>query len=208
MKKQILIISISLTIIICAVCVSYSADVQNDLAQSVVRLHILANSDSCEDQMLKLAVRDRILSDGRELFKDAASKEETEKILCGNIDFLTAAAKDEIEKNGYSYDVRIDIGKYEFPMKKYDGFAFPAGEYDAVRVEIGEAKGHNWWCVMFPPLCFVDASVGEESAQLLRQSLTDEEMDIITSDADVDIRFKVVDFVQNSIHGIKTALKK
>ena len=208
MKKQILIISVLLTIIICTVCVSYSADVQSGLAQNVVRLHILANSDSPEDQALKLAVRDRILSEGHTLFESTSSKEETKKILQDNIGFLTNSAKDEIEKNGYNYDVKINIGKYDFPMKKYDNFAFPAGEYDAVRIEIGEGRGHNWWCVMFPPLCFGDASVSEESVDLLRQNLTDDEMDIITCNADVDIRFKVVDFVQNSIQGIKTALKK
>ena len=126
-----------------------------------------------------------------------------------NIKKLTAAAEDEIKRNGYSYPVIIKMGEFDFPMKQYEKYTFPAGKYDAVRVEIGDGNGKNWWCVMFPPLCFVDAAVSGEplSVEAFRSNLTADELDVITSDPGVDIRFKIVDFVQSSIYTVKTALK-
>lgn len=210
MKRKFILAFLSLALLTGTVCILYSGKVQTDLAQNVVRLHILANSDSSEDQALKLAVRDRILSEGRNLFENSSSKEQTEQILRDNIVFLKDAANDEIIKNGYSYPVNIEIGEFDFPMKQYENYAFPAGKYEAVRIEIGEAKGHNWWCVMFPPLCFVDAAVSEEleSVEVFKNNLSPDELDIITSDSGVDIRFKVVDLVQSSLYSIKTAFKK
>ena len=209
MKRKILIFSFALALSAVVICVSYSEKVHSDLEQSIVRLHVIANSDSDSDQALKLSVRDRILREGGALFEGCSSKEEAERIMRDNIKKLTAAAEDEIKRNGYSYPVIIKMGEFDFPMKQYEKYTFPAGKYDAVRVEIGDGNGKNWWCVMFPPLCFVDAAVSGEplSVEAFKSNLTAEELDVITSDPGVDIRFKIVDFVQSSIYTVKTALK-
>lgn len=209
MKKKVLIFFVSAIFVLVFTAASYSCGFGEDLENSVIRLHVLANSDSAEDQALKLRVRDRILKDGRELFKNAKSEEETRRILSENRDFLENSARDEIFSAGYDYPVALNMGKYDFPMKVYENYAFPSGEYEAVRVEIGKAEGQNWWCVMFPPLCFVDGTVDEEKAEeTLRSALTADEFDVISASGGVDLRFKVVDVFQSSFKAVKTALAK
>ena len=128
------------------------------LAKSVIRLHVLANSDSYEDQQLKLKVRDRIISQMGEVFEDETKIEDARNITKENLEKIELIAKDEIEKNGYNYSVRVSFGKSDFPTKDYGNLILPAGSYEALKVEIGNADGQNWWCVLFPPLCFVDES--------------------------------------------------
>ena len=207
MKKIILafligaIISVSLTV--------YSDAMQENVAQNVLRLHVIANSDSEADQALKLRVRDRILTESALLFASCTTREDSKRIFAAEKARIEAAAQDEIISQGFSYPVSVSLAKTSFPMKSYDGITLPAGDYEAVRVSIGEAKGQNWWCVMFPPLCFVDGSVKEESTASLRNALGDEAA-ILTpaSSNDVKIRFKIVDFMQNATHIIKEALRK
>lgn len=209
MKKKVLIFFVSAIFVLVFTAASYSCGFGEDLENSVIRLHVLANSDSAEDQALKLRVRDRILKDGRELFKNAKSEEEARRILSENRDFLENSARDEIFSAGYNYPVAVNMGKYDFPMKVYENYAFPSGEYEAVRVEIGKAEGQNWWCVMFPPLCFVDGTVDEKKAEeTLRSALTADEFDVISASGGVDLRFKVVDVFQSSFKAVKTALAK
>lgn len=209
MKKKVLIFFLSAIFVLVFTAASYSCGFGEDLENSVIRLHVLANSDSAEDQALKLRVRDRILKDGRELFKNAKSEEEARRILSENRDFLENSARDEIFSAGYDYPVALNMGKYDFPMKVYENYAFPSGEYEAVRVEIGKAEGQNWWCVMFPPLCFVDGTVDEKKAEeTLRSALTADEFDVISASGGVDLRFKVVDVFQSSFKAVKTALAK
>lgn len=209
MKKKVLIFFVSAIFVLVFTAASYSCGFGEDLENSVIRLHVLANSDSAEDQALKLRVRDRILKDGRELFKNVKSEEEARRILSENRDFLENSARDEIFSAGYDYPVAVNMGKYDFPMKVYENYAFPSGEYEAVRVEIGKAEGQNWWCVMFPPLCFVDGTVDEEKAEeTLRSALTADEFDVISASGGVDLRFKVVDVFQSSFKAVKTALAK
>ncbi len=209
MKKKVLIFFVSAIFVLVFTAASYSCGFGEDLENSVIRLHVLANSDSAEDQALKLRVRDRILKDGRELFKNAKSEEEARRILSENRDFLENSARDEIFSAGYDYPVALNMGKYDFPMKVYENYAFPSGEYEAVRVEIGKAEGQNWWCVMFPPLCFVDGTVDEKKAEeTLRSALTADEFDVISASGGVDLRFKVVDVFQSSFKAVKTALAK
>ncbi len=209
MKKKVLIFFVSAIFVLVFTAASYSCGFGEDLENSIIRLHVLANSDSAEDQALKLRVRDRILKDGRELFKNAKSEEEARRILSENRDFLENSARDEIFSAGYDYPVALNMGKYDFPMKVYENYAFPSGEYEAVRVEIGKAEGQNWWCVMFPPLCFVDGTVDEKKAEeTLRSALTADEFDVISASGGVDLRFKVVDVFQSSFKAVKTALAK
>ncbi len=190
----------------------YSENIQSDIAHNIIRLHVIANSDSTEDQQLKLLVRDRILNEGREIFCQSTSPAESKRLLEHNLEALEKVARDEIRKQGYDYDVKLKTGDFDFPAKQYENITLPAGEYYALRIEIGRAEGKNWWCVMFPPLCFVDASVGvsdSESMKVLRENLSEESYELITqSTPSVEMRFKIVDFVQSSAKAIKTAFNK
>ena len=172
---------------------SYAENVSTDIANSVFRLHVLANSDSEEDQNLKLKVRDNLLKYMNEICSDCTSKDEAISKVYEYQDNFKQVALDTIHKEGYSYDVKINIGNFEFPTKDYGDISLPAGFYDALRVEIGEAKGKNWWCVMFPPLCFVDVSSGvvpDESKELLEDNLSDEEFALVSKDDDLKVKFK------------------
>ena len=128
---------------------------QSELADKVVRLHVLANSDSEEDQALKLKVRDAVLARAAEVLEGTESREEACRRLTDILPELEKTAKAVISANGYDYGVRAELAETAFPTKDYDGFSLPAGEYLALRVLIGEAAGQNWWCVVYPPLCFV-----------------------------------------------------
>ena len=126
---------------------------QTRLADRVVRLHVLANSDGEEDQALKLLVRDRVLAQATELLTQAKDRTEAETLLREELPELEALAVRELRANGCAYPVTAELTDTEFPTREYDGFTLPAGEYLALRVVIGEGAGRNWWCVVFPPLC-------------------------------------------------------
>lgn len=133
---------------------------------SVIRVHILANSDSQDDQQLKLAVRDSLLSRSDELFgKLDGDKELAELELGNNLSAIEQAAQEEIIAQGYSYPVKASLVNMYFETREYESFTLPAGYYDAVRITIGEAKGKNWWCVMFPPMCLPAATKDAKAAQ-------------------------------------------
>ena len=129
-----------------------------ELSDRVIRLHVIANSDSGEDQALKLAVRDRVLEQAERLYPAKADLNTARTALEDGMSKLAAAGQKEVEAQGYDYPVTASITQCWFPTKEYDGFALPAGEYTALRVVIGEGKGQNWWCVAFPPLCLGAAS--------------------------------------------------
>ena len=134
-------------------------DCSSDIPEDVFRLHIIANSDSAEDQRIKLAVRDAIL-DYESRFTDAADamdSREAEKILRANGAGLLNAARTVLKQEGAPYDAQLVIGNFDFPDKKYGDKIYPAGKYRALRILLGKAEGRNWWCVMFPPLCIIDA---------------------------------------------------
>lgn len=182
--------------------ISYVDAVSNDISNSIFRLHVIANSDTVEDQELKYIVRDALLEYMNEISKDCTSKEEVIQIANNNKDEFYNIAKQVIEENGYDYDVNIRIGNFDFPTKTYGDISFPAGTYDALRVEIGNASGQNWWCVMFPPLCFVDVTSGvvpEDSKTMIQNNLSDEEYDLISDHEQVDIKFKfsLIEFFQS-----------
>ena len=193
---------------ICAT--SYAQNVSTDIADSVFRLHVIANSDSEEDQNLKYIVRDNLLSYMKEICSDCTNKEEAIKIVQEHSKDFEQIAKNTINEQGYSYDVKINIGNFEFPTKTYGDISLPAGYYDALRVEIGEAKGQNWWCVMFPPLCFVDVTSGvvpDESKEVMEENLDEEEYALISDDSnnELQFKFKLIEFFQQ--YGLLTAKK-
>ena len=139
---------------------------QQALAERVIRLHVIANSDSQEDQELKLAVRDRVLAQVQELYPEGAGLEEVKEALEGHLNLLAAAGRQAVEEAGRDQPVTAQLTDCWFPTKEYEGFALPAGSYTALRVTIGEGEGQNWWCVAFPPLCLGAASqTVEEAAQ-------------------------------------------
>ncbi len=206
MKKlkigRIFVILILLSLFILISAISYVDAVSNNIADSVFRLHVIANSDSKEDQELKLKVRDELLSYMNIISKDSTNKQEAMQIANEHKEEFTQIAEKVIKENGYNYTVNVQIGKADFPTKYYGDITLPAGTYDALKVQIGEAKGQNWWCVMFPPLCFVDVSTGivpDNSKQELKQSLDDEEYDLIskTDNNEISFKFKIVELFQN-----------
>lgn len=131
----------------------WSLHSQQELADKVVRLHILANSDSEEDQALKLQVRDAILDRAEEILRNSGDRQEAEMRLREALPELTELAAETVAANGYDYDVMAELTDTAFPTKEYEDFTLPAGEYLALRIVIGTGEGHNWWCVVFPPLC-------------------------------------------------------
>lgn len=199
---RIFVILILLSLFILISAISYVDAVSNNIADSVFRLHVIANSDSKEDQELKLKVRDELLLYMNIISKDSTSKQEAMQIANEHKEEFTQIAEKVIKENGYNYTVNVQIGKADFPTKYYGDITLPAGTYDALKVQIGEAKGQNWWCVMFPPLCFVDVSTGivpDNSKQELKQSLDDEEYDLIskTDNNEISFKFKIVELFQN-----------
>lgn len=134
---------------------------------SVLRLHILANSDSAPDQKLKLQVRDKILAQSQELFGDAGNRAQAESDVRAHLAQLAAVAQREVYDEGYTYPVQAKLVHMYFTTRTYGSVTLPAGMYDAVRVTIGAAKGHNWWCVLFPPLCIPAAESGEKLGDVL-----------------------------------------
>lgn len=137
---------------------SWLGQEQKELAGSVIRLHVIANSNSEEDQALKLAVRDRVLERAEGLYPEGATLAEAQTALEGQLGALAAAGREAVEEAGQDYPVSAQLTDCWFPTKEYEGFALPAGNYTALRVTIGEGKGRNWWCVAFPPLCLGAAS--------------------------------------------------
>ncbi len=153
-------------------------EMQKNIASNIVRLHIIANSDSDEDQSLKLRVRDNILSEMQTITKKASSAKEAEALLTQNKTLIRQSALRFIHSKGYNYDVKVDVTDRYFPVKAYGDLVFPQGTYRALCVEIGKAKGKNWWCVLFPSLCFVNetyAVVPDSSKERLKNSLSEEE---------------------------------
>lgn len=208
--KMIIALSFLLFIYTSICAFSYAEYISTDISNSVFRLHVLANSDSKEDQDLKYKVRDSLLNYMNSICSNCSNKEEAINLVEQNQKIFKQIALDTIHNEGYNYDVNINIGNFEFPTKTYGDISLPTGFYDALRVEIGNAKGQNWWCVMFPPLCFVDVSSGivpDESKELLDENLTDEEFSIVsdTSNKNIQFKFKLLEFFNNA--GLITAKK-
>lgn len=200
--KFILLLSL-FTLFILSSAFSYVNAVSSNISNGVFRLHVIANSDSEEDQNLKYKVRDSLLNYMNSLCSNVSSKDEAIALAKKHINDFEDIAKSVISNNGYDYPVSVEIGQYDFPTKEYGDISLPAGFYDALRVKIGSASGHNWWCVMFPPLCFVDVSSGvvpDSSKQLLQENISEEEYNLITdasNNSEINFKFKVVELFEN-----------
>lgn len=168
---------------------------QSELAERVVRLHVLANSDSQADQALKLEVRDAVLSRTTEALQGVANRTEAQARLQALLPELRTAAESVVADRGIAYSVRVELEETAFPTREYDGFALPAGEYLALRVLIGAAEGQNWWCVVFPPLCTTAAA--DVPVAALGAGLSEEQVALITeADGGYVLKFKSVELWQ------------
>lgn len=168
---------------------------QQQLSDKVLRLHVLANSDSQEDQALKLRVRDRVLARAQEILEQSADMEQAEQALTAALPELTREARETLAAEGCTQPVQARLEPAEFPTKDYDGFSLPAGKYLALRVIIGQGAGQNWWCVVFPPLCTAAAS--DVPTVALDAGLTDQEVALITeADEGYVLKFKAVELWQ------------
>ena len=200
--KRIFVLLILLCLFILVSAISYVDAVSNDIADSVFRLHVIANSDSKEDQELKYKLRDKVLEYMNSIAQNCTSKQEIIELVTTHKDDFQTIAKQVIIDNGYDYNINIYIGEFDFPTKNYGDISFPAGTYDSLRIEIGESKGQNWWCVMFPPLCFVDVTSGvvpEESKSIIQNNLTAEEYSIISDQKspDIQVKFSLIEMFQS-----------
>lgn len=207
--KRFIIVLFLLILFIFVSAISYVSAVSNNISNSVFRLHVIANSDRKEDQNLKYIVRDKLIEYMNNIAKDCSSKEEVISIAKNNISNFENIARKTIEENGYNYNVTVEIGNFDFPTKSYGDITLPAGSYDSLRVKIGKAEGQNWWCVMFPPLCFVDVTssvVPDESKQEMKDSMPEEEYSLIskTDNSEINFKFKLIEFFEN----IKLMAKK
>ena len=198
MYKRILIVTFAI-IGLCAILTILPIHSEGQIYDSVLRLHVLANSDSEGDQALKLSVRDAILADTAHLFADCKSRDEASAVVSENLPLLQMSAERAISEAGYSYPVRIELGEEEYPTKNYESACFPAGEYLSLRVLIGEGEGQNWWCVLFPPLCVSAASESDGSVEV---GLYGDQYAIVTETEDIKykIRFKLLEAIEKAVN--------
>ncbi|MGN0448552.1 MAG: stage II sporulation protein R [Acutalibacteraceae bacterium] len=182
---------------ICILLSTVSLDKKSEnIRQEVLRLHVIAASDSEQDQKLKLQLRDELLIKGKEAFADSKNKQQAEEKIKKALPYLKQTAQSFVNEKGYDYKVDVRLEKSFFPTKSYGGFTLPAGNYNALRVIIDKGEGQNWWCVMFPPLCLPAA---EKDSVKLSDVLTDGEMEIVT-DRKYEVRLWLVEKWQELIN--------
>lgn len=188
-----------------------SESVQKDIASKIIRFHVIANSDSKSDQALKLKVRDKVLEYIQPKLKNSKSIEESREIIKKNNDKIITIATEVIKQNGYNYTVKANLSNENFPIKTYGNITLPQGKYEAYRIIIGQGQGQNWWCVMFPPLCFVDITKGQvaykQTEEDMKKILSPEEYKMIdnqiansNSNNDIKIKFKILELLKKSAH--------
>ena len=177
--------------------------VQQGISKEVLRLHVVANSDSKEDQELKMKVKDTVVAYLRGTMSDAGSVEEARAQIEKHLPEIEAIAKEKMQSEGYDYEAEAELGESYFPIKEYGDLTFPAGNYEALRVNLGKSAGKNWWCVMYPSLCFVDSTyqiVPETSKEKLKNNLTEEEYNSLLDGGDeVHFSFRIIEWIGNTL---------
>lgn len=206
-KKKIIIASV---FVIFALLISYAAEAYESISKinhKVIRLHVIANSNDFEDQQLKYKVRNEIISSFDKEFEFVSSKDKSQSIIINKLNEIREQAEKIVKSEGYTYGVNVYYGNFKFPRKQYEEIVLPEGNYDAVRIEIGEAAGNNWWCVMFPPLCFVDFGSTDDSEPVfdvdtekrLSEVLTKEEIESIKTKRgleDIKLKSRIFEFIE------------
>lgn len=167
---------------------SYTNDASNDISTKVLRMHVLANSNSIDDQKLKIAVKNNILKSTQKLFTDCDNLEESIEIAQSNTELIKASAQEVIKKYNKNYDVKVYVDNEFFDVREYKDFTLPSGNYNTVKIVIGEGKGKNWWCVMYPAVCISACSDDFDKA------LTKEEKKLITSKKYIP-KFKILEII-------------
>lgn len=219
-KKIVLIVSVLLSICLLNGCTSIDSKIifnnENDelilkydeVKDSIIRFHVIANSDSEEDQNLKLKVKNKVIEYLYDKLNKSQSLEESRQIINDNMEQVKEIASEIIKNSQYNYNVDVELGRENFPDKAYGNIILPQGNYEAFRVIIGDGQGKNWWCVMFPPLCFINPTTGivsDESKETLQENLSEEEYRIIsdTNNTSISFKFKIIEFFKNN--GLITA---
>lgn len=195
---------------------TYSDSICKGIAKNIIRLHVIANSNSVKDQEIKYKVRDEILKYIHSQGINLNSSSEVEKFITNHFNEIKNIAKNVLKANNLDYDVKTYLGWFPFPTKMYGDIALPAGEYRSLRVVLGKGLGENWWCVMFPPLCFIDVSQGvvpDSSKTQLQNILSKEEYKVITcnstnAEPQIKIKFKIVELFQKSKIKLASLLKR
>ena len=191
MKKTCAMVGVLIGILITGLIVNAKrSEMQGELAEQVFRFHVLANSDSGEDQALKMKVKEAIIAYMKQELPQSDSVETTKKWARENLVQIEQVAAEIIAEEGYEYSVKAEVTTCDFPDKTYGDITFPAGEYEALRIEIGQAKGQNWWCVLYPNLCFIDAVhavVPEKGKDELKEVLEEDTYEMVTTTT----RFKI-----------------
>lgn len=198
MKFRALIIFTLLVLLMTVCSAAFPVNGEVELYDKLIRLHVLANSDSEEDQALKLKVRDAVLEYANDVVSGCTDISEAKQIIEQNTDGIRKKCADVVSGSGYDYPVSIQLGYEKYPEKSYGSVTLPSGDYYSVRVMIGEAEGHNWWCVLFPPLCVGAAK--DERAVMTQTGLTKNEVDILTeNDGDrYVLKFRIIEFFRRA----------
>ena len=173
---------------------AWSTQQQQELSRKMIRLHVIAHSDSTEDQALKLQVRDAVLDYATAVLQRSEDMAAAQKELQSQLPRIESIARAAVTAEGYDYGVTASLGQAEFPLKEYDGFSLPAGEYTALRLVIGEGEGQNWWCVVFPPLCTAAACEFDETA--LAAGFSQEDISLITESEGYVMKFRTMELWQ------------
>ena len=173
---------------------AWSAQQQQELSRKMIRLHVIAHSDSAADQALKLEVRDAVLDYATAVLQRSEDMAAAQQELQRELPRIESIARAAVTAEGYDYGVTASLGQAEFPLKEYEGFSLPAGEYTALRLVIGEGAGQNWWCVVFPPLCTAAACEFDETA--LAAGLSEEDISLITESEGYVMKFRTMELWQ------------
>jgi len=178
---------------------SYSDFIFSNISNNFLRLHIVANSDSTGYQLVKYQIRDSILNYISPYLKNAKNKQDAINTLNNNIDEFYKISEKILKENNLNYPIKISVGNFKFPTKDYSNFTLPEGNYDALKIELGSSSGQNWWCVMFPSLCFIDINNGiveENSKSILEKGLSKESYAIVSdkSKSTIQFKFKILEF--------------
>ena len=195
---------IFLILLFCIACIAglryeRRLNMQKDIAEKIVRFHVIANSDRKADQDLKLAVRDAVGIKMSELLKDVTDRSESEDVIRENMENMKQTAQKVIAENGYDYEVDVCLKDTDFPVKSYGMYTFPAGTYEALEIVIGEGKGHNWWCVMYPNMCFSDTMyevISEDAKSSLKRVLSEDEYQQVLASGNYQVRFRGIEILK------------
>ena len=188
-----IVISLLFGLMFSMLIMAYADETQKSIADSLVRLHIVANSDSQIDQSVKLLVRDAVIDELSPIISNASNPSHAQQIINDNLSLVEKAAQSVLKKNNLSYGATALCTISHFPTKQYENIILPAGNYNALKIILGNGDGQNWWCVMYPPLCFegsIDGNMNSDAKTLLKSNLDSDEYALICQNSSIPVKFK------------------